>query len=188
MQLSGACHLINLAIRTLLLINFLAVSMACNTAIANEDQRLFKAAFIYNFAKFTRWPETPADDIKTEIRLCTLGEDQLVNDLTRLKGKVIKNKSLSVKPFESPDECDMLYIAFSKNKTYLHTLNAISGKPILTISEIKNFALSGGIIELNHDKGQTRITANLNAAYNNKLELSSRLLMLANVIHEKAAE
>lgn len=175
--------MINSALRTFLLINFLAINMLYNSVIANEDQRLFKAAFIYNFAKFTRWPKTPANDKNIEIKLCTLGEDQLVRDLTRLKGKVIKNKSLAVKPFTDPNECDMLYIASSENKTYISTLNSISRKPILTISEINNFALSGGMIELNHNKGQTRITANLNATNKSQLELSSRLLMLSNIVY-----
>jgi YfiR/HmsC-like len=178
----------NLAIRTLLLLNILAISMLFGTATANEDQRLFKAAFIYNFAKFTRWPATSEDNNKTEINLCTLGEDQLVEDLTRLKGKIINKKTLSVKSFKGPNECDMLYIASSKKNNYKYTLKSIIGKPILTISEIKNFALSGGIIELSHDKGQTRISANLNAAYLNKLELSSRLLILANIVDEKPSK
>jgi len=159
--------------------------MAYNTAVASEDQRLFKAAFIYNFAKFTRWPENLDGNKKDAITLCTLGKDQLVSDLTRLKGKIINNKTLAVQSFEDPNECNMLYIASSRNINYVSTLNSIRGKPILTISEIKNFSQSGGIIELNHDRGQTRISVNLNAAYENNLQLSSRLLILANIIHEK---
>jgi len=182
------CHLISLAIRTLLLLNIIVISTLPNVANANEDLRLFKAAFIYNFAKFTRWPTTEDNVEKTTINLCTLGKDQLVDDLSRLKGKVIKNKTLSVKPFESPDECDMLYIASSKNNSYKNTLHSVSTKPVLTISEIKNFAVSGGIIELTHNKGQTRITANLNAAYKSNLELSSRLLILANIIDKKPSK
>jgi len=168
--------------RTLLLINFLAICMLHNMAFASEDQRLFKAAFIYNFAKFTRWPSTADNIDETDIFLCTQGQDQLVTDLTRLKGKVIKGRALYVKKFTETEYCHMLYIATSKKDNYIDTLNAIRNKPILTISEIKNFAKSGGIIELHHKKGQTHITANLNAAHENKLELSSRLLMLSNII------
>ncbi len=172
----------------MLLIYFLVISTVYNTAIANQDQRLFKAAFIYNFAKFTRWPKNLEDDDKDKIVLCTLGEDQLVIDLTRLQGKIINNKILIVKTIEAPNECGMLYIAASKKRNYVSTLNHIRGKPILTISEIKNFAQSGGIIELNLEKGQTRITINLNAAHENNLELSSRLLILANIINDKPSK
>ena len=174
--------MINFATRTLLLFCILATSSFTNVATANEDRRLFKAAFIYNFAKFTRWPSTSDDIKKTTINLCTLGKDQLVGDLTRLKGKTIQNKKLIVKLFKDPDECDMLYVASSKKNNYKKNLQSINGKPILTISEIENFSLSGGIIELTHDKGQTRISVNLNVAYKNNLELSSRLLMLANLV------
>lgn len=174
----------HLVIRTLLLLNILASCFFYNSATANVEQRLFKAAFIYNFAKFTRWPTAPVDNKKTSITLCTLGEDQLVEDLTHLKGKVINNKTLTVQLFKDPDKCDMLYIAFSQKNNYKKTLKSISNKPILTISEIEYFALSGGIIELTHTKGKTRITANLNAANKSKLKLSSRLLILANIINE----
>jgi len=172
----------------MLVIYFLVISTVYNTAVANQDQRLFKAAFIYNFAKFTRWPKTLEDDDKDQIVLCTLGEDQLVIDLTRLKGKTLNNRILAVKSFEDPNECNMLYISTSKHINYARTLSSIRGKPILTISEIKNFAQSGGIIELNHDKGQTHITINLNAAHENNLELSSRLLILANIINDKPSK
>lgn len=175
-----------LAIRIVLLTHILSACLLSHTATANEDQRLFKAAFIYNFAKFTRWPTSPEENIKTEITLCTLGEDQLVYDLNRLKGKIIKNKTLSVQLYKKSNECDMLYIASSKKNNYKKTLKAISNKPILTISEIRYFALSGGIIELNLDKGYTRITANLNAANKSNLELSSRLLILANIIDDNS--
>lgn len=174
--------MIILAIRTLLLITLLAIGVAFNPATANDDQRLFKAAFIYNFAKFTRWPETSDVAKSSEIRLCTLGDDQLVNDLTRLKGKIIQDRSLVVKPLNDPNECDMLYIAASRSNDYLDILIITKEKPILTISEIKHFAQAGGIIELNHEKGQTHITANISAAHDNKLELSSRLLMLSNIV------
>lgn len=176
-------------IRIFLLIKLFIIASLFNTATGshhNEDERLFKAAFIYNFAKFTSWPETAT---KTDtIKLCTQGTDQLVSDLTRLKGKVIKGKALSVIPLNNIDDCNMLYIASTQKHTYKGTLKNIRNKPILTISEIKNFASSGGIIELHHQKGRTSITANLEAVRSSNLDLSSRLLMLANIIPENDEE
>lgn len=160
-----------------------------NSAIAshhNEDKRLFKAAFVYNFAKFTTWPDNTAH--KPNIKLCTQGNDQLVTDLTRLKGKIIKGKELSVIPLNNIGECNMLYIGASSEQNFTEILKMVRNKPILTISEIDNFARSGGIIELNHQKGQTSIIINLETARTSNLELSSRLLMLADIIPEKIAK
>ena len=82
----------------------------------------------------------------------------------------------------------MLYIGASSEQNFTEILKMVRNKPILTISEIDNFARSGGIIELNHQKGQTSIIINLETARTSNLELSSRLLMLADIIPEKIAK
>lgn len=87
--------------------------------IDSEEERLFKAAFTYNFAKFTVWPEnTPGNN--GPLTLCTIGESKLVSDLNRLRGKLIKGRAVALKPVKinhSKENCHILYIAKSeKNK------------------------------------------------------------------------
>jgi len=88
--------------------------MAYNTAVASEDQRLFKAAFIYNFAKFTRWPENLDDNKKDAITLCTLGKDQLNSDLTRLQGTKINKKKHTVPSYETPNNRNNLKLTYTR--------------------------------------------------------------------------
>ncbi len=79
----------------------------------------------------------------------------------------------------------MLYISKSKSKHYKKILKSVHEKPLLTVSDIPDFVEHGGIIQFYRKKGQTRLVINLNTARNANLEISSRLLILADVINTK---
>jgi len=148
-----------------------------------EDERLFTAAFIYNFAKFTRWPDLSQQN--QTLTLCTQGNDELVSDLKRLSGKIIKGRRLTVQQFNNKKRklpCQLLYIASSEKKHVKNILNAVQNKPVLTISILPKFAKSGGMVQLYTQKGQTRFIINLGKVRDVNLEISSRLLILAKVV------
>jgi len=162
------------------------IAIAQNSA---EEERLFKAAFIYNFAKFTRWPEHIWNG-QDSLTLCTAGKDELASDLKRLSGKMIKGHLVSIQPLktvQTPEHCNLLYIAKSEKKRYADILKSVRNKPVLSISELPHFGRSGGIIELYREKGRTRLIINLGVARKSGLEISSRLLMLAKVIDKEAS-
>ncbi len=152
-----------------------------------EEERLFKAAFIYNFAKFTSWPEN-SQSKNNKLTLCTLGRNELTNDLKRLAGKTVKSKQVVIKEIEkkhSFESCQMLYIANIKKNNYTYILKKLKHKPVLTISDLNDFAKKGGIIQFYRKQGKTRLIINLNVARQAGLEISSRLLILATVINSR---
>lgn len=155
----------------------------------SEDERLFKAAFTYNFAKFTIWPEnTPGQD--GPLILCTIGNSKLVNDLNRLGGKFIKGRSVIIKPVkikQSKENCHILYIAKSEINKVEKILKPIKNKPVLTVSDLSNFVKTGGIIQFYRKNRKTHLIINLNTARQSGLEISSRLLILAEVINTEDA-
>lgn len=154
-----------------------------------EDERLFKAALIYNFAKFTTWPDG-ATKQPASLNLCTIGNSQLIDDLKKLHGKNVKGRKVSiasVSRHDSFERCHILYIADNQKRYYKKIIKKLNGKPVLTVSSIKNFANKKGIIQFYRDKGRTRLIINLDAARNAGLEISSRLLILAKVIENQAA-
>lgn len=53
----------------------------------SEDERLLRAAFIYNFTKFTNWPENTEEEQGKPLFLCTTGIDKLVYAIDQLEGK-----------------------------------------------------------------------------------------------------
>ena len=154
----------------------------------DTDEALFKAAFIYNFAKFTNWPESAlAED--SSLILCTIGKLEAGFDLKRLSGKIIKNRQVEIKSLsknQSAKDCNMLYIAKSEKKRFKKIIKKIKGKSVLTVSDLPEFVKNGGIIQFYRKKGQTHLIINLDHAREAKLELSSRLLILAEVIGKQA--
>lgn len=155
-----------------------------------EDERLIKAAFVYNFAKFTRWPENTWAEQSAPLHLCTVGEDELVDELRRLGGQTIQAHPVIIRSLakaQNPEACHLLYVATSEQKRYKNILKTLRGRPVLTVSEVRHFSRSGGMIELYREQGKTRFIINLRTAREAGLELSARLLSLAVVINEETA-
>jgi len=155
----------------------------------SEEERLFKAAFTYNFAKFTIWPKnTPGQD--GPLILCTIGKSKLVTDLNRLGGKYIKGRSVTIEEVyasQSKSHCHILYIAKSEKINVTNILKSINNKPILTVSGLSDFVKTGGIIQFYRKNGKTQLIINLDIARESGLEISSRLLILAEVINTEEA-
>ena len=75
----------------------------------------------------------------------------------------------------------MLFIGESEACRASATLNGVKLLPVLTVSDAKGFAHSGGMIELQVETGRRRFMINEVAAGRAGLRFSSRLLALATV-------
>jgi len=149
-----------------------------------SNERLFKAAFVYNFAKFTHWP----DNENEKFQLCTIGHSPLINDLKQLQGKSIQGRTVNIKTIDqiqTARHCQLLYIATSEKDRYKNILDFTQSQPILTVSELSFFARNGGIIQFYRKNNKTRMVINLDSAHKAGLEISSRLLILAEIIGGK---
>ena len=150
-----------------------------------EDVNLLKTAFIYKFSLFTHWPENTLNEKGAPLLLCVAGEDDLADALGQIKGKIIKGHPLgiqAIKDVQAPRNCHILFIAASEKKNLPSLIKAVSGQPVLTISELPRFASAGGIFELYRENGRIRFIINLGAARKAGLEISPNLLNLATVI------
>ena len=156
-------------------------------AAANQDEeaQLLKAAYIYNFAKFTRWDETP--DAET-LKLCVFGNDSLSEALQRLAGKWVGERRIvihAITDSKSVQACQILYFAMSERGDYREFVQALERQPVLTISEIEGFTSNGGMIELFHEAERIRFKINVNTVEQGGLAISSRLLKLAEIVRRK---
>jgi hypothetical protein len=144
-----------------------------------------KAAFLYNFAKFTEWPALPAG---APIVVCIVGDDGIAAALVvTVREQNISGHTLEVwRPQESATwrGCHLLFLADAETRRSAGGLGAIKTLPILTISDGKGFSQAGGIIELFVENARMRFAINVDAAERSGLHLSSRLLGLAKVIRD----
>lgn len=172
---------------------------AASPARAEHDQRpdkhakpipeyLIKAAFLYNFARFTEWPSDAFEGAMDPIRLCILGQSPFGRALETIDGKTVRSRMISVVNLVWADEasqCHMLFISTSAQGRVAKLFDLLAGKPILTVSDWPEVAESGSIIGLEIVKKKIRFRVNVDAATNARLQFSSRLLNLAKIIRNE---
>jgi hypothetical protein len=153
-----------------------------------------KGAMILNFIKFVQWPEQSQgqlpnqlnDKTDTTVTIGIIGEDNFGNTLDQIEGRKIGNKQLSIRHIKSVSQlsdCQILFVSESESHRTYQILREISGMPVLTIGEDKDFIRLGGIIRFYDEKNHIRFEVNQTAALKSGLKLSVKLLEVAAAIH-----
>jgi hypothetical protein len=142
-----------------------------------------KAAFLYNFARFTEWPALAA---AAPIVVCIVGQDTIAAALTKtFGGQSIGGHMLDTRVSQDSAAwraCHVLFVADVATRQSSDGIGAIKALPVLTVSDGKGFAQAGGIIELFVEGGRMRFVINVDAVERSRLHLSSRLLGLATIL------
>jgi YfiR/HmsC-like len=153
------------------------------TIVTAQDvtEPALKATFIYNFAKFTTWPEDlPAAEPWV---MCVLGDAAVGDALTRtVEGRALAGHRMTVlqmTPVPPTVACHVLYVSGVTPGEAARLVAGLSGQPVLTISDIRGFTGLGGIAQCYFEYGQMRFSVRLASAARVHLQISSRLLMLA---------
>jgi hypothetical protein len=144
-----------------------------------------KAAFLYNFVKFVDWPAQALPSSSNTLVIGVLGRNPFGSALNTLSGKTVKGKTLVVRQFSSVPEqgaCHVLFISSSEQDRMKQLLDALRSSSILTVSETRGFAQSGGIINFVVQDEKVRFEINPAAAERARLNLSSDLLRLAKIV------
>ncbi len=144
-----------------------------------------KAAFIYNFARFTRWPAGSFSDREAPLDICVYGEDPFGGALDAVAGDTIRGHKVAVRriaAIESSDGCHLLFISDSEAERLTGILAALTDRPVLTIGDMPDFTRAGGIINLKtSEEGKLRFEINTGIAKQSGLKFSSKLLSLAEI-------
>ncbi|MBI1824306.1 MAG: YfiR family protein [Nitrospirae bacterium] len=149
----------------------------------NEYQ--VKAAFLYNFAKFVEWPQEAIAGGQPFV-IGILGQDPFGNELDEaVAGKTVREKKITVKRFSKIEEaihCHLLFISNSEDQNLAQILRRLEGAPVLTVSDMGQFAEKGGVIQLVTDQNKIHFAINMAAAERVGLKPSSQLLKLSRII------
>jgi hypothetical protein len=79
----------------------------------------------------------------------------------------------------------VLYISSSERKTVAQILTRLKGSSVLTVGEMSQFAVQGGVIQFTLEDKQVHFQINLDAASQMELKISSRLLVLARIVKDQ---
>jgi hypothetical protein len=156
---------------------------AVTAAAQDVTEPSLKAAFIYNFAKFTEWPAEVIPNGEPMV-LCVLGDAAIGEALEQaVKGRTLAGHNLTVVQaalvLQPLAGCHLLYISSATAGQAAKVVAGLRGAPVLTISDADGFTQQGGIAEFFFDHGQLRFNIHLESARRARLLLSSRLLALA---------
>ena len=151
---------------------------------ANDKQvvRKIQAGFIYNFIRFTTWPDS---SLKAEAPLVVaiIGDSSSAETLRReLDDKKYGNHPIISKIIEPEGSLDGVHIVFLLKKSSLspaELVKRIGRRPILSIGEAENFLQSGGMIRLFLSDDTIHFTLNVRAARESDIALSSQLGSMA---------
>lgn len=139
-----------------------------------------EAAYLYNFGKFVRWPDSES---RSPLTLCVAGRAALEDTLSQLAaGDNIGGRPLKVRVVERPDQgrdCSVLFVSAGERARLDAWLAATGNKAVLTVGDGQDFLARGGVIQFEMDGDHVRFAVNLNAARRNGLQLSSELLKVA---------
>ncbi|HTT21872.1 MAG TPA: YfiR/HmsC family protein, partial [Candidatus Sulfotelmatobacter sp.] len=124
-----------------------------------------KAAYLYNFAKMTQWPEE-ALPAGANLIIGVLGGDEEFVRVLRdtLAGKSINGHGLEIRHLRSPDEVKFCHLVFfrSSERDIRATIEKLGRSNVLLVGEGKDFLEDGGMIDLVLENG--RITYEVNSA------------------------
>ena len=163
---------------------FAVLTSFASSATAQQskpEEYQVKAVYLYNFGRFIDWPAIANKD--DSFTICVLGRDPFgaVLDAT-LAGETIGDKKLAARRLGSTLEasnCRILFISASEASRMKQILAAVEKSGVLTVSDLPDFTISGGMIQFVLRDNKVRFEVNLAAAERAGLTFSSQLLKVA---------
>lgn len=146
-----------------------------------EDYRSYevRAAMIFNFARFTRWPEHAFTASTEPITICVSGGNNLYTALRNIESKKIRGRKILIR--------NALYSNFEVGSCHIIVLTEemtpqdaeLQFVNVLIISTASGAGSKIASIELVNIGRQTRFIVNPAAAKASGVEISSKLIDLA---------
>ena len=142
-----------------------------------------KAAYVYKLASFVRWPDDAFRRSEAPFRICLTGRDDISAVVEALaRGQKAQERPIAVTRIdparaEAAVDCQILFVGRGEAAARA-LLRALGRRPILIVTD-RSGGTRGGIIEFMLQGGKVRFAIHLEAAKARQLELSSKLLAVA---------
>ncbi|HYK89496.1 MAG TPA: YfiR family protein [Acidobacteriota bacterium] len=157
---------------------------------AKPSEYQVKAAYLYNFGRFVKWPAGLAAGKGDSFPVCVLGRDPFGPILDRtLAGEALEGKPVVIRRIlKSQDaaDCRILFVSLTEENHLKEILAATDQAGVLTVSDIPGFSRRGGIIQFVAEGDRVRFEINLASAESAKLVMSSELLKVAAAVRRNA--
>lgn len=156
-------------------------TVKAQTPSARPEQ--VKAAFLYHFTQFVKWPESTFSQPDAPFVIGILGNDPFGSYLDKIiAGENIDGRSIIVIRYADVSKIGDCHILYIDRKLLPAALGKIDYRNMLTVSDAASFTNSGGMVRFFTEQNKVRFEINLATAKSAGLDISSKLLRLAKVI------
>jgi YfiR/HmsC-like len=143
-----------------------------------------RAAFLFHFTQFVVWPERDFPAPGSPFVIGIFGDDPMESALgTMVRGERVGQHPLQVRHLSRPSEvagCNILYVPNGYEEAFRSARDV--SPLVLTVGESDRFLATGGMIEFFNDRSHVRLRINLQATRASALQISSKLLRVAQVV------
>jgi len=150
-----------------------------------------KAAFLFNFIKFTEWPAAELAKAEDPIVIAVVGADPFGPALEKtVEGEKVHDRAISVRRFPRMEAAaansHVVFVGASEANNVAAILRLLDGKAVLTVSDLDNFAERGGIIHLEKENNRIVFEINVEAVKRAGLVMNAQLLKLAKIVKARS--
>jgi hypothetical protein len=158
-------------------------------AVSVPGENSVKAAFVFNFLRFTEWPAQRFANRNSDLTLCVwLANTHLSESLRHLAGRFVDQRNLRVTEIDQGDElgrCHALFVPEAAQRLVPEgMLRRAESQNVLTVGDAENFAAAGGMIGLVAEGARMRFELNDKAVKRSAIKLSSQLYQLGRLAQE----
>jgi len=150
-----------------------------------KSEYALKAVFLYNFCRFIEWPKSEFASPSDPIIIAVIGDDPFGSLLEEaVHGETVRDRSIQIQRYRRPDSighCHLLFISWSEAGRMDAILAAVAGKSVVTVGETDAFLDRGGMIALTAERNRVRLHINPSLLRAANLDVSSKLLRVAEV-------
>lgn len=143
-----------------------------------------KAAYVYNFLKFTYWPEIQRETFN----LCVLGENSVTESLENIAGKTVKGRLIVIQRVSVSNrnilngKCDAIFATNIDRSTLRQLIEIVGDKSILLISDLPYAFDEMADIQIFTTPNRVAFKINMSQAKKRNILFSSQMLKLAYVV------
>jgi hypothetical protein len=171
----------------------LIVLLSASPVRAAGDESLeyaIKATYLYKFAPFIEWPDAAFASPSSAVDLCIVGDDPFGESLSQaVAGQRIGARPVVLRHVAAahPDSgCHIMFIAGSATQSVAAALDAVRGAHVLTITDSARDPEAKGIIHFVVQEKRVRFDIDDQAASENGITISSKVLSLALSVKPRA--
>jgi len=144
---------------------------------------MFKALFMFNFAKYIEWPN---QELQNEFVIGVYDNDPIMEELNKIAlVRKINNKAIVIKRVSNPSEVSDANIFFLPNAAS-DNINQVTsyfaGKPTLIITDHPEFCNRGAGINYYTEKDKLKFEIKKSNIISHGLNMSSQLIILGTEI------